>query len=87
MPDKLSWRSVMIIWLMAIPFMLGVALLEYRKDPKPFYQAAAWSVQQEKHGIQAYKDYQAKQKADAAAKKAAEAKAKAAAAAQQNSAF
>lgn len=83
---KLTWRSVLIIWLMALPFLGGVAWLEYRKDPKPFYQAAAWTIQEGKTGVKAYKDYQAKQKAAAAAKKAAEEKA-AKAAAQDTGAF
>ncbi|HEY9722213.1 MAG TPA: hypothetical protein V6D47_09375 [Oscillatoriaceae cyanobacterium] len=86
MPEKMTWRSVLIIWLLAVPFLAGVALLEYRKDPKPFYQAAAWTVQEGKTGVKAVKDYQAKQKAEAAAKKAAEEKAKKAAEA-ENSAF
>ena len=84
----MTWRSVMLIWLLALPFLGGVGYLEWRKDPKPFYQAAAFCVKSANQGVKAVKDYQAKEAAkkaaEAKAKKAAEEKAKKDAASQQN---
>ena len=71
MPN-LTWKSVFLIWLLALPFMGGVGYLLYQKDARPFNAAAAWSQKQAQAGMKAVQDYQKKE----AAKKAAEEKAK-----------
>jgi hypothetical protein len=71
MPN-LTWKSVFLIWLLALPFMGGVGFLMYQKDARPFRAAAAWSQKQAQNGVKAFQDYQKRE----AAKKAAEEKAK-----------
>jgi hypothetical protein len=74
MPN-LTWKSVLLIWLLAMPFMGGVGYLLYQKDARPFKAAAAWSQKQANAGVKAVQEYQKKE----SAKKAAEEKARLAA--------
>lgn len=71
MPN-LTWKSVFLIWLLALPFMGGVGFILYQKDARPFKAAAAWSQKAAMNGVKAVQDYQKHE----AAKKAAEEKAK-----------
>lgn len=75
MMPKLTWKNVLVIWLLAMPFLGGVGFLLYQKDARPFNAAAAWSQKQANAGVKAVKDYQQKE----AAKKAADEKARLAA--------
>jgi hypothetical protein len=71
MPN-LTWKSVFLIWLLAMPFLGGVGFILYQKDARPFKAVAAWSQKTAQTGVKAVQDYQKKE----AAKKAAEEKAK-----------
>ena len=66
MPN-LTWKSVFLIWLLAMPFLGGVGFILYKKDARPFNAAAAWTQKQANNGMKAFQDYQKKE----AAKKAA----------------
>ncbi|MNS36283.1 hypothetical protein D3C72_684700 [compost metagenome] len=70
MPN-VTWKSVLLIWLIALPFLGGVGFILYKKDARPFNAAAAWTQRTAQTGVKAVQDYQKRE----AAKKAAEEKA------------
>jgi hypothetical protein len=68
MPEKVTWKSVFFIWLLAMPFMAGAGYVAYQKYPVPFQVAAKWSIQQAVKGQKAATAYKAKWDADRKAK-------------------
>lgn len=75
--SNLTWKSVFLIWLVALPIIGGVGYLAYRQNPAPFLVVAGWAQDGYQAGLKAYHDHQKqeaakKKKAEDEAKKAAE---------------
>lgn len=65
----MTWKSVFLIWLLALPFIGGVGFLAYRQNPKPFLSVASATQKGVTMASAAVQDFQRKQAAPEKPKK------------------